>query len=168
LKKFIWLVPLLLATVAVAVYATGAIKLSESSANRFLNDLETLSVQEKSDAYCALLHGDLTVSIRDHTVPELPRDFDAGKAEFCEFVSMAAKGMSLIGPQSQVTRHDFTVTRSWLHPWTAQVSYHETRTTRLTRVNATLNTVGDDKWILVNTLAGVRVLRLESESRLAD
>jgi hypothetical protein len=38
----------------------------------------------------------------------------------------------------------------------------------MTLVNATLNTVGDDKWILVNTLAGVRVLRLESESRLAD
>jgi len=154
--------------VAVAVYGTGAWKLSEGSVNRFLNDLETLSLQEKSDAYCALLHEDLTVSIRDHTSPQIPRDFDGGKTEFCEFVSTAAMGMSLIGPQSQVTRHDFTVTRSWLHPWTAQVSYHETRTTRMTLVNATLNTVSDDKWILVNTLAGVRVLRLESESRLAD
>jgi len=165
LKKIVWFVPLI---VAVAVYGTGAWRLSESSANRFLNELETLSLQEKSDAYCARLHEDLTVSIRDHTSPGFPRDFDGGKAEFCEFVSMAALGTSLIGPESQVTRHDFTVTRSWLHPWTAQVRYHETRTTRMTRVNDTLNTVGDDKWILVNTLGGVRVLRLESESRLAE
>jgi len=165
LKRIVWLLPMI---VAVAVYGTGAWKLSEGSVNRFLNDLETLSLQEKSDAYCALLHEDLTVSIRDHTSPQMPRDFDGGKTEFCEFVSMAAMGMSLIGPQSQVTRHDFTVTRSWLHPWTAQVSYHETRTTRMTLVNATLNTVGDDKWILVNTLAGVKVLRLESESRLVE
>jgi hypothetical protein len=168
LKKIVWLAALLLTTVAVAVYSTGAIKLSESSAIRFLNELETLSLQEKSDAYCALLHDDLTVSIRDHTAPQMPRDFDGDKAELCEYVSMAAKGMSLIEPQSQLTRHDFTVTRRWLHPWTAQVSYHETRSTRLTRVNVTLNTVSDDTWILVNTLAGVRVLRLESESRLAD
>jgi hypothetical protein len=165
LKKFLWLLPLV---VAVAVYGTGAWKLSASGANQFLNELEALSLQEKSDAYCALLHEDLTVSIRDHTSPQLPRDFDGGKAEFCAFVSYAALGTSLIGPESQVTRHDFTVTRSWLHPWTAQVSYHETRTTRMTLVNATLNTVGDDKWILVYTFGGVKVLRLESVSELAD
>jgi hypothetical protein len=163
-KKVFWLLVLALA----GVYGTGAVKLSESSAHRFLDELETLSMQGRPDRYCALLHDDLTVSIRDHTAPELPRDFDGGKAEFCDYVSLAAKGMSIIRPETSVTRDDFTVTRSWLHPWTAQVSYHETRSTRMTLVNVTLNTSGDDKWTLVNTFSGLKVLRLESESELTD
>ncbi|MEO8064813.1 MAG: hypothetical protein ABI821_18945 [Pseudomonadota bacterium] len=158
----------LLLLVAAGVYGMGAVKLSESGANRFLNELESLSLQGKSDQYCALLHENLGVSIRDHTAPEQPRDFDGGKTEFCEFVSMAAKGMSLIRPESHLTREDFTVTRSWLHPWTALVSYHETRSTRMTLVNVTLETESDDEWTLVNTIGGVKVLRLESHSRLAD
>jgi len=158
----------LLLIIAVGVCGTGALKLSESGANGFLNELETLSLQGKSDEYCARLHDDLSVSISDHTSPRMPRDFAGGKAEFCDYVSMAAKGMALIRPQMQVTRDDFTVNRSWLHPWTAQVSYHENRTTHMTLANVTLKTVSDDKWVLVNTLDGVKVLGLVSESRLAD
>jgi hypothetical protein len=163
LKKIVWLGVLVIA----GVYGTGAVKLSESGANRFVNELEALSLRGESDRYCALLHEDLRVAIRDHTSPGQPRDFDGGKAEFCDYITMAAKGMSLIGPETQVTRDDFTVTRSWLHPWTAQVSYHETRITRLTQINVTLNTVGDDRWTLVNTFGGLKVVALESESRRA-
>jgi len=154
--------------VIVGIYGIGAVKLSESGANRFLDELETLSLQGKSAEYCARLHDDLSVSIRDHTAPQELRDFDGGKAEFCDYVSMAAKGMSLMRPVSQVTRDDFTVTRSGFHPWTARVSYHETRSTRMTLANVTLNTVSDDQWTLVNTFGGLKVLRLESESGLAD
>jgi hypothetical protein len=150
------------------VYGAGAVRLSEGGAHRFLNDLETLSLQGDSDAYCERLHRDLAVSIRDHTAPGMPRDFDGGKKEFCDYVAMAAKGMALIGPETSVTREEFTVTRSWLHPWTAQVSYHETRTTHMTKVNVTLDTEGEDRWVLVNTLDGVKALRLDSETRLAD
>jgi hypothetical protein len=167
LKKIVWIFALPLAAVAI-VYGAGAAKLSESGATRFLDEMDSLSLQGKSTEYCTRLHDALAVSIRDHTSPGLPRDFTGGKKEFCDYVSMAAKGMSLLGPESQVTRHDFKVTRSWLHPWTAQVSYHETRTTRMTRVDATLDTVSDDRWILVNTVGGVKALRLESESHVAD
>ena len=164
MQKIFWLLVL----TVVAVYGTGAVTLSESGANRFLNELETLSMHGESAAYCALLHEDLVVSVRDHTAPQEPRDFTGGKAEFCDYVSTAAKGMSIIRPETSVTRDDFTVTRSWLHPWTAQVSYHETRSTRMTLVNVTLNTKGDDRWTLVNTFGGLKVLRLESQSELAD
>jgi hypothetical protein len=163
-KKIFWALVL----AGAGIYGTGAVKLSESGANRFLNQLETLSLQGKGAQYCELLHEDLEVSIRDHTAPGSPRDFTGGKAEFCDYVSEAAKGMSLINPETHLTRDDFTVTRSWLHPWTAHVSYHETRTTTMTLVNVTLNTTSDDTWTLVNTLDGLRVLKLESDSRLAD
>lgn len=164
MKRFLWL-PL---AMAACVYGTGAVKMSESSADRFLNELETLSLQGKSADYCARLHKDLTVSIRDHTSPEMPRDFDGGKAQFCDYVSTAARAMALIGPETRATRENFLVTRSWLHPWTARVSYHESRTTRFTRVNATLDTVSDDQWILVFGFDGLKVLGLASESRAVE
>jgi hypothetical protein len=167
LKKILWL-PGVLLCAAVSICGAGAVKLSENGAIRFLDELDSLSMQGKAEEYCARLHDDLAVSIRDHTAPGLPREFDGGKAQFCEYISMAAKGMDLLGPQTSVTRHDFEVSRSWLHPWTVQVSYHETRITRMTRVRVTLNTVSDDRWILVNSVEGVKVLRLDSESRLAE
>ena len=166
LKK---LLALLAATLTLAcIYGTAAYNLSESGEVRFLDELEKLSLQGKSDAYCARLHPDMSVSIRDHTSPGTPRDFDGGKKQFCEFITMAAKGVDLIGPESTATRTDLSVTRSWLHPWTAQISYHETRTTRLTRINVTVNTQGDDRWTLVQTFSGVQALGLVSESRRAD
>src|SRR5215470_2993022 len=109
---------ILLLIVVAAIYGTGAFNLSESGANRFLNELEDLSLSGKGQEYCALLHEDLKVSIKDYSA-DPPADFDGGRAEFCHYVSEAAKGMSLLGVGTHVTRDDFTVTRSWLHPWTA-------------------------------------------------
>lgn len=158
------IVVLLVLTVA-GIYGIAALNLSEAGANRFLNELEHLSLSGQGKEYCTRLHDDLRVSIRDHSATP-PADFDGGRDEFCGFVSQAAKGMDLIGPGTQVTRDDFTVTRSWLHPWTAQVSYKEDRITTMSRVKATLHTQGEDKLTLVQTLRGVRLLKLESRTWL--
>jgi hypothetical protein len=155
-----------LAAALAATYLYGVSTLSESGANRFLDELEALSLQGRSTEYCDRLHEDLRVSISDHSaVP--PADFDGGRAEFCAFVSQAAKGVDLLGPSSRVTRNDFTVTRDWLHPWTARVSYHEDRVTTMTKVNATLHTRSDDSLTLVQTLGGIRLLQLESSVSVA-
>lgn len=151
----------LLVAVLVASYAYGVVTLSEDRANRFLDELETLSLQGKSTEYCARLHTDLRVSIRDHSATP-PADFDGGRDEFCAFVSNAAKGVDLLGLSTHVTRNDFTVTRSWLHPWTAQVRYHEDRMTTMSKVHATLHTTSDDALTLVQTLGGTKLLALES------
>jgi hypothetical protein len=151
----------LLAVALAATYLYGVSTLSESGANRFLDELESLSLQGKSAQYCDRLHDDLRVSIRDHSaVP--PADFDGGRAEFCAYVSQAAKGVDLLGISSRVTRNDFTVTRDWLNPWTAHVSYNEDRVTTMTKVNATLHTRSEDSLTLVQTLGGVKLLQLES------
>ena len=162
MKKIVAVAFLTVAT----VYAWGAFALSETGANRFLDELETLSIQGKGAEYCERLHADLRVSIRDHSA-EPPADFDGGREEFCGFVSYAAKGMDIIGVSTQVTREGFTVTRSWLHPWTAHVRYHEDRVTTMTKVNATLHTRGDDSLTLVQTFGGVKLLALESRVSLA-
>jgi hypothetical protein len=155
---------LLLVLVLLGVYVQGAFLFSESGANDFLNELESLSLQGKSDEFCARLHDDMKVSIDDHSA-EPPANIEGGKREFCDYVSYAARGLDLLGVSTQVQRDDFTVRRSWLHPWTAEVSYNESRTTQMSRVNATLYTESDDQWTLVNTFSGVKVMRLTSKVR---
>ena len=163
MKKLVWLPVLALA----GIYGIAAVNLSESGANRFLNDLEHLSLSGQGAEYCARLHEDLTVSVHDHSA-QPPADFEGGREEFCGFVSEAAKGMDLIGAGTQVTRDNFTVTRSWLHPWTVQVSYSEDRITTMSRINQSLHTEGEDELTLVQTLRGVKLLHLESRTRLAQ
>jgi hypothetical protein len=157
MKKIFALVAIVLA----AAYAYGIATLSDARASRFLDELESLSIQGKSAEYCDRLHADLRVSIRDHSASP-HADFDGGRAEFCAYVSKAAKGMDLLGVSTQVTRNDFTVTRSFLHPWTARVSYHEDRTTTMSKIHATAHTRSDDSLTLVQTLGGIRLLYLDS------
>lgn len=158
---------LILAVLAASiVYGAGAVLLSERATNRFLDELEALSLQGHMPEFCARLHDDLEVRIEDRTSPGFPRDVAGGKREYCDFVTYAMKGLDIIGLETAVVRHDYSVDRSWLHPWTARVSYHETRTSRMTRVNAALNTESDDRWELVLTGSGVKVRRLESKSKL--
>lgn len=156
----------LLAVALAAAYSYGILSLSESGANRFLDELETLSLQGRSAEYCARLHPDLRVSVRDHSA-EPPADFDGGREDFCGYVSYAAKGMNLLGISTHVKRNDFTITRSWLHPWTAKVRYHEDRVTVMTKVNATVHTLSDDSITLVQTFGGIRLLALDSRVTLA-
>ena len=163
MKKIVTL--LLLAVVG--IYGIAAVNLSESGANRFLNELEHLSLSGQGEEYCALLHDDLTVSIDDQSA-EPAANFDGGRDEFCSFVSEAAKGMELLQAGTRVTRDDFTVTRSWLHPWTAHVTYTEDRITTMSLANVSLHTQGEDKLTLVQTLRGVRLLHLESHTWLAQ
>jgi len=163
LKKIIILVLL----AAAAVYGTAAITLSEAGANRFLNELEHLTISGQGEEYCAQLHDDLAVSIADHSaVP--PADFEGGRDEYCSYVTMATKGVDLLGLGFQVTRDDFTVTRSWLHPWTAHVKYSEDRITTMSRINKSLHTQGKDELTLVQTFGGVKLLRLKSSTWLVN
>ncbi len=159
------IVALLLLAVA-AIYGVAAFNLSESGANRFLDQLEHLTIAGKGEEYCALLHEDLEVSIEDRSANP-PAIFDGNRDEFCGYVRDATKRTDLLGLGFQVTRDDFTVTRSWLHPWTAQVSYREDRITTMSRVNVTLHTRGEDQLTLVQTLGGVRLAHLKSHTWLA-
>jgi hypothetical protein len=145
-----------------ASYGYGRVTLSESASNRFLNELEHLSMTGKGEEYCARLHEDLQVSIRDHSA-EPPADFDGNREDFCGFVTYAMKGIEILGVSTSVTRENFTVERDWLHPWTAQVSYHEARTTTMSTAGTTIRTVSDDRLTLVQTFGGVKLLYLESK-----
>jgi hypothetical protein len=47
------------------------------------------------------------------------------------------------------------------------VSYHEVRTTTMSKVQATVHTVSDDSLTLVQTIDGVKLLALKSRVELA-
>jgi hypothetical protein len=153
----------LIVLIGAGIYGTGAVALSERGANRFLDALEDLSIQGKGDDYCARLHDELEVSIDDHSA-EPAAKIRGGKKEFCDYVKFAAKGMDLLGVQSQVERNDFAVTRSFLHPWTAEITYDETRTTHMSKVNVTLDTQSHDELTLVQTFDGVKLRKIKSEA----
>jgi hypothetical protein len=161
MKRLVKSMCALVLAVLAGTYAFGLWSLSATHANRFLDELETLSLQGHSAEYCARLHVDLQVSIRDHSA-QPAADFDGGRDQFCAYVSYAARGVDLLGISTQVSRNEFTITRSALHPWTAHVSYHEVRTTTMSKVQATLHTVSDDSLTLVQTFDGVKVLALRS------
>jgi hypothetical protein len=157
-----------LALVIVAgVYLAGWLKLSMSGSARFIDTLDELLIQGKSDELCDRMHADLRVSVEDRTGPQ-PVEIVGGKDEYCDYVSMAAKGMGLLGVSMHTVRHDYTVERSWRHPWTAHVRYHEERTTTMSLVNQTVRSESDDHLTLVYTFAGVKLLGLEARSRLAS
>jgi len=166
MKKFAATFVIALVVALAGTYSYGVLSLTESGANRFLDDLEALSLQGKGREYCARLHPDLHVSVRDHSA-DPPADFDGGRDDFCAYVSYAAKGMGLLGISTRVARNDFTITRSWLHPWTAQVRYHEDRVTVMTKVGATVHTLSADSLTLVQTVGGIRLLALDSRVTLA-
>jgi hypothetical protein len=158
MKKIVVVILLSLLT----IYGYGRVKLSESASNRFLNELEQLSMTGKGEEYCARLHEDLKVSIRDHSA-DPPADFDGNREDFCGYVTYAMKGIEILGVSTNVTRENFTVAREWLHPWTAHVSYHEARITTMSKAGTTLHTVSDDRLTLVQTFDGVKLLYLESK-----
>jgi hypothetical protein len=157
----------LIALVAVGVYGVGMVNLSELGANRFLSALEDLSMRGEAEQFCQRLHEDLEVSIDDHTAEE-PVSIKGGKAEYCEYVSAASRGMGLLGASTDLMRHNFTVERSWLHPWTVHVTYDEERTTTMSRINFTLSTESEDELTLVQTFGGVKLRRLQARAWRAE
>ncbi|HTU65663.1 MAG TPA: hypothetical protein VMF52_06925 [Steroidobacteraceae bacterium] len=147
-------------------YGACSWALSAGNASRFLDDMETLSLHARMDAYCARLADELEVSIRDRTA-DPPAEFDGGKPEFCAYVTAATRNVALLGLATAVTRNDFTVTRDWLRPWTVRVHYREDRTTT-TRQFAPVHTQGEDDATLVLTVSGIQLRRLDSRSWSVD
>jgi hypothetical protein len=158
----------LIALAAAVIWGWPAVALSEKASIEYLDELDALSVQGHAEEYCEHMHDDLVVAVSDATSTQGAIRIDGGKKEWCDYIAFATKGMSLLGMRSQVARNDFTVTRSWRHPWTANISYEEQRTSEMTRLNVTLRTESSDRWTLVQTLSGVKVLGLTVDSRIAQ
>jgi len=150
----------------IGIYGSGYLSLSEGAANRFLNNMEELTMDGNAHAICDLLADDMNVSIIDHTTGKDVK-LNGGKEELCAQLKVAVPAMSLLKASTNVQRDNFVAKRELLHPWTAQVSYSEKRTTNLQRAGVQRSTESDDKLVLVKTFSGIKIQRLESEEWLA-
>ena len=157
---------MLIVVVVGGIYVVGWVNLSMAGSARFLGTMDQLLVEGKGEEMCARLHDDLHVSIQDHTSP-VAAGIEGGKEEYCDYLDTASKGMRMLRVSTQAERHDYTVERTWLHPWTAQVRYYEERTTTMALTNLTIRSESDDKITLVYTFGGVKLLRIESSVQLA-
>src|SRR5262245_26229568 len=155
MKKF---VVALIAGVAL-VYLIGALRLGEFGAMSFVGNWETLSNDGKAAEVCALMHEDLAVELLDHS-GEHDVEFSGGKPEFCEQTRTTIAGLQLLPHSMHVQQNDVQARRSWLHPWTSEVSYTEHRSITIHGANVTLNTVSEDTLTLVHTFSGVKLLKV--------
>jgi len=161
MKKILLIVALVLG----GIYGTGYVSLSEGGANRFLNKMEALTMEGDAKRICDLFADDLQVKLNDHTAGGGKRGkFSGGKQEFCDYYKLTAPAMSMLQASTTVQRQDFVVKRDvWLHPWTANVTFTELRSMRFQAAGVSMDTESDDQMVLVRTLGGVKIKRLESE-----
>jgi hypothetical protein len=163
MKKFITL----LVVVLVGIYGVGRLKLGESGAMSFLAQMESLMNEGKGAEICEMFHEDLEVDIADHT-GESTLAVNGGKEEFCDLTVTAAASLNLVPHTSSVNFTDVEAKRDWLHPWTSEVSYVESRSLTVRGANVTMRTESNDAITLVHTFSGVKLLKIKSEIYKAD
>jgi len=151
------------------VYLWGRLSLGESGAKRFVAEMDSLMNQGKAGEVCAMFHDDLEFSIVDHTAGGGgSTTLEGGKQDFCETTQEQVAALQKVPHTMHVEFNDLTVTRSWLHPWTSEVSYTEDRSFTIRGANLTLNTTSDDTITLVQTLSGVKLRKVQVEAWAAE
>jgi hypothetical protein len=162
-KRIIVLLGLALAV----LIGIGRFNLGESGAMRFMAKMEALMGEGNGAAVCDMFHDDLEVEVIDHSGRET-REVVGGKTEFCELTQATAAGLRELPHSMNVNYTEVTASQSLTSPWTSQVSYDEHRTLTIQGANTTLRTVSNDEITLVQTLDGVKLLKVKSEVFKAD
>jgi hypothetical protein len=155
--------------VLAGVYLTGRLTLGEAGAMRFVMKMDSLMGEGKADEVCAMFHDDLEFSIADHTSKGAGETgFEGGKQDLCDKTHEQVDALSKVPHAMRVDFKDVAVTRSWLHPWTSEISYSEDRTITIRGANLSLSTISEDTITLVQTFSGVKLLKLEAEAYVAE
>jgi hypothetical protein len=155
--------------VLVGVYLTGRLSLGEAGAMRFVREMDALMSAGKADEVCGMFHDDLEFSIADHTAMGAgATEIEGGKQDLCAKTHEQVDALAKVPHTMRVDFNDVTVTRSWLHPWTSEVSYSEDRTLAIRGANVTFRTTSEDIITLVQTFSGVKLLKLEAEAYITE
>ncbi len=154
--------------VLVGAYLTGRVSLGEAGAMRFVMKMDALMGEGKADEVCQMFHDELEFSIADHTSQGAASTFAGGKQDLCDKTHEQVDALSKVPHTMRVDFDDITVSRSWLHPWTSEISYSEQRTLAIRGANVSLNTTSEDTITLVQTLSGVKLLKLSAEAYLTE
>jgi hypothetical protein len=150
-----------------SIYGLGRFNLGESGARRFLSDMESLTNAGDFAGICEMLHEDLEMNITDSS-GDAPREVNGGKRELCAVVRASITGLRTLPHSMEVEYTDLRASHQVIKPWTSELSYVEHRTLSIPGLNITLRTVSNDEITLVQTLAGVKLLKLRSQVFKAD
>jgi len=160
---------LVFATLVLAgIYLAGRLTLGEAGAVRFVMKMDSLMGEGKAAQVCDMFHDDLEFSIADHTSAGAATTFDGGKQDLCDKTHEQVDALSKVPHTMRVDFDDVTVKRSWLHPWTSEISYSEDRTLAIRGANVSFSTTSDDTITLVQTFSGVKLLKLEAEAYVTE
>jgi hypothetical protein len=156
-------IAMLAGLVVAGIYVAGYFSLNAAGVNRFLAKMEELSSQGDVDGVCDLYDDAASVSLDDRT-PEGPMKLAGGKPELCAYLQQVLPLQVKLVTATTIERDNFKITRDWLHPWTAHVSYDERRTVTMAQIAAHTNMQSQDQLTLVHTLRGKKITRLDSVS----
>jgi hypothetical protein len=157
----------LLIVLLVAVYGLGRFNLGESGGMRFMAKMESLMNEGDASAVCEMFHEDLEVEIADHA-SESPQQISGGKEEFCALTRATIAGLQHLPHSMHLEYSNVTAKHELGSPWTSELSYSEHRTLSIPGANIHLLTVSNDHITLVQTVSGVRLLKVKSEIYKAD
>ena len=153
----------------IGLYLKGRVSLGETGAMRFIMEMDSLMNEGKADEVCAMVHDDLEFSIVDHTSSGGGSStIEGGKQDFCQTTQEQVAALQKVPHTMRTEFNDVTVTRSWLHPWTSEISYTEDRAFTIRGANLTLNITSDDTITLVQTFSGVKLLKVQVEAWMAE
>jgi hypothetical protein len=146
----------------IGVFVTGRITLGEAGAHRFLMTSSKLTDEGKSDEICAMIHEELKFHVIDRTGPST-QEVDGGKQELCALTQTSITALQLVPHDKETTISKLAVTRDLMHPWTSQVTYTDDQDITIRGANMTVKTTSDARITLVQTLTGVKLLKLDAE-----
>lgn len=151
----------------VGVFVTGRITLGEAGAVRFVTAMGQNTSKGDADAICDALHDDLQFQLVDRSA-DTTKESSGGKQEMCQLARSNIAVLSQVPNDMHVNITNVTVQRDWMHPWTSHVSYTEDLDITIRGANVTMKTTSEDKITLVQTLTGVKLLKLDSEIWAAE
>ena len=146
------------------IYGSGYFTFSESGVNDYLNNWFELTMQGDADGVCATAAKDMSFDIDDASMGR-HMQVSGGKDDFCDYVRKTTPVMARMTAGVHMTRDNIKIERHGLHWWTADVTYVEHWTFSVGG-GLSLESVSEDHVILVKTLSGVFLKRLESQSYL--
>ncbi len=145
-----------------AVYGIGRFNLGESGGMRFMAKMESLMNEGDASGVCEMFHEDLKVEIADHA-SDTPRQVNGGKDDFCALTRATIAGLQSVPHSIRVNYSDVAAKHTLSNPWTSELSYSEHRTLSIPGANINLLTISNDHITLVQTVSGVKLLKVKSE-----
>ena len=134
--------------------------------SKLLDSWEEDTRRGDADAMCESFTPDMTFAIHDHIGARVENG-EGDRDKMCAYLDKVVPLLAQKEKSVEVKREGFTVKRYGLHWLTADVSYTEHREITLDS-GMHLKQVSEDHLTLVKTTKGLRVTRLESESRLVQ